>query len=259
MDAQWTIDQLAVLVAEALRTGAYAGQPSARVREIPDKRTIRYYTTLGLLDRPAEMRGRTAYYGRRHVLQLVALKRLQSQGLSLVEVQSVLLGADDGALARLADLPEGFWPGVAPRLGARSDMPASADGSSEGDRQADAQKDSVGTDVPASIPRGTPDGRKAEPAGGHVRESRRDFWRASPAVSKVPPESIEPLALPGSPQTATHLPLAEGVELVIEGLEGGRLDEGTLGQLAPDLERLLQTLARLGLLARKPNHRDNQE
>ena len=81
-----TIDELSVAVAAALEEG-YAGAPNARVREVPDPRTIRYYTTLGLIDRPAEMRGRTAFYGRRHLLQLVAIKKLQARGRSLAEIQ----------------------------------------------------------------------------------------------------------------------------------------------------------------------------
>src|SRR5262249_46157634 len=63
------------------------------------------YTTLGLLDRPAEMRGRTALYGRRHLLQLVAIKRLQARGVSLMEIQQQLVGLTDAALRRLAKLP----------------------------------------------------------------------------------------------------------------------------------------------------------
>ena len=73
----WTIDELGAVVALALSVD-YAGQANGRVREVPDRRTIRYYTTLGLIDRPARMRGRTALYGRRHLLQLVAIKRLQA-------------------------------------------------------------------------------------------------------------------------------------------------------------------------------------
>jgi DNA-binding transcriptional MerR regulator len=72
------------------------------VRDVPDLRTIRYYTTLGLLDRPAAMRGRTALYGARHVLQLVAIKRLQARGLSLAAVQERVVGLSDLALKRLA-------------------------------------------------------------------------------------------------------------------------------------------------------------
>src|SRR3954466_8573079 len=100
----WTIDALGTQAALALSVD-YAGSPNGRVRDVPDRRTIRYYTTLGLLDRPAEMRGRTALYGIRHLWQLVAIKRLQARSLSLVEVQERLLGLPDAALKKLAALP----------------------------------------------------------------------------------------------------------------------------------------------------------
>jgi DNA-binding transcriptional MerR regulator len=100
----WTLDELSDAVARALAVG-YDGQASGRVRDVPDRRTIRYYTTLGLIDRPAAMRGRTALYGRRHLLQLVSIKRLQAQGLALAEVQARLLGRTDAELAEVARLP----------------------------------------------------------------------------------------------------------------------------------------------------------
>ena len=100
----WTIDQLSAQVALALSVN-YEGQENGQVRDIPDRRTIRYYTTLGLLERPAEMRGRTALYGRRHLLQLVAIKRLQARGLTLADIQQHLLGLPEPALRRLAQLP----------------------------------------------------------------------------------------------------------------------------------------------------------
>lgn len=101
----WTIDALGDAVVSALSAG-YEGQPNGQVRDVPDRRTIRYYTTLGLIDRPKVMRGRTALYGRRHLLQLVAIKRLQARGLSLSEVQGELAGATDGMLRRIARIPE---------------------------------------------------------------------------------------------------------------------------------------------------------
>lgn len=119
-EAQWTIDELAQLVGEALGAD-YAGQTNGRVREVPDRRTIRWYTTIGLLDRPAAMRGRTALYGRRHLLQLVAVKRLQADGRTIAEVQEALLGAADVTLDELAHLPE--LP-VAPPSAARLASPA---------------------------------------------------------------------------------------------------------------------------------------
>jgi len=98
----WTIEELGERVAAVLSTG-YGGVPSGRVRDVPDLRTIRYYTTLGLLDRPAELRGRTALYGQRHLLQLVAIKRLQARGLSLAAVQERVVGLSNAALRRLAE------------------------------------------------------------------------------------------------------------------------------------------------------------
>src|SRR5262245_38788847 len=102
----FTIEELARRAAAALAQ-AEVGQPSARVRDLPDRRTIRYYTTLGLLDRPKSFRGRTALYGRRHLLQLLAIKRLQSRKLSLEEIQAELLGLPEKALLRIAALPRG--------------------------------------------------------------------------------------------------------------------------------------------------------
>lgn len=101
----WTIDELGAQAALALAAG-HSGAANGRVREVPDVRTIRYYTTLGLLDRPVAMRGRVALYGRKHLLQLVAIKRLQAQGLTLVEIQQRLLGLSERELAAIAQVSE---------------------------------------------------------------------------------------------------------------------------------------------------------
>jgi MerR HTH family regulatory protein len=104
-ETNWTLDELTERVGAALSVG-YDGQPSGRVRDLPDQRAIRWYTTIGLVDRPAAMRGRTAMYGPRHLLQLVAIKRLQAEGRSLVAIQAELAGATDTRLARVAQLAE---------------------------------------------------------------------------------------------------------------------------------------------------------
>ncbi len=109
MKPLWRIDEFAQVVQQALEAGDYPGPRSARVRPVPDRRTIRYYTTLGLLDRPAQMRGRVAYYGPRHVLQLAAIKQLQARGATLRQVQQELAGADEEHLRRWARIPEEFW------------------------------------------------------------------------------------------------------------------------------------------------------
>lgn len=101
----WTLKQLTAQVALAL-SEADVDQHSGRVRDIPNARTIRYYGTLGLVDKPSAFRGRTALYTRRHLLQLVAIKRLQAQGTSLDAIQAQLTGATDAELTQLAKLPE---------------------------------------------------------------------------------------------------------------------------------------------------------
>lgn len=101
----WTLENLVALAAAVLRD-SQVGQGNGQVAELPTVRTVRFYTTLGLLDRPAEMRGRTAFYGPTHLMQVVAIKRLQAQGLPLASVQERLLGITRARLASLARLPE---------------------------------------------------------------------------------------------------------------------------------------------------------
>jgi DNA-binding transcriptional MerR regulator len=101
----WTLDEL-VERARAALAAEYSGAPNGRVRDLPDRRSIRWYAQTGLVDRPAGMRGRTALYGPRHLLQLVALKRRQAGGLSLAQIQAELTGATDAELAAIARVPE---------------------------------------------------------------------------------------------------------------------------------------------------------
>jgi DNA-binding transcriptional MerR regulator len=101
----WTLDELERRVANALSV-AYPGQDNRQVRDVPNLRTIRYYTTLGLIDRPSGWRGRTALYGEKHLLQLVAIKKLQVQRKSLVEIQTAMAGLSDDGLRQIASVPE---------------------------------------------------------------------------------------------------------------------------------------------------------
>jgi DNA-binding transcriptional MerR regulator len=100
-----TFSDLCTAVVLALATD-YTGTGSDRSRDVPDARTVRYYTTLGLLDRPASFKGRTAYYGRKHLLQLVAIKRLQAKGLTLAQIQAQLVGMKPSQLEQLANIPD---------------------------------------------------------------------------------------------------------------------------------------------------------
>ncbi len=117
MEGPWTILELAERAAETLAatqpTGpsGHAGpdgsppRVNGRVRDVPNERLIRWYVTVGLVDPPLSRRGRVARYGRRHLLQLVAVKHRQAEGRSLAEIQAELAGATDEALAAIAGVP----------------------------------------------------------------------------------------------------------------------------------------------------------
>jgi DNA-binding transcriptional MerR regulator len=138
VDETWTLPEL---VSQAVaKIAALPAPKNGQVRAIPDERTIRYYGTIGLLDRPVAMRGRTALYGRRHLAQVVAIKRLQSLGRSLAEIQASWPTLDDDTLARMSgvELPprpraarKDFWrreaeAAPAPAAAAAPVPPASA-------------------------------------------------------------------------------------------------------------------------------------
>lgn len=214
MDTHWTIEELSQITDQALLQVGYAGQASGRVRVVPDSRTIRYYTTLGILDPPAAMRGRKAFYGPQHVLQLVAIKRLQAQGLSLVQVQQALAGADRKQLAQWAGLPDRFWEG----------MTAAA---------AETNHQASGNDVLPVV----------------AAVAHQAFWSAAPAIPEPQIDRPAAAARAEASDWALQLPVCEGVELVLRGVEPGRVTPEVRARLAAMVATLVEPLGRLGLFS----------
>lgn len=93
----WKLDELAEKSREFLDSEG----ESNRIQWKPNGRQIRYYTTLGLLDKPFGGRGSGATYGPKHLLQLIAIKRLQHQGLKLADIQPIVTGQSTEKLAEL--------------------------------------------------------------------------------------------------------------------------------------------------------------
>jgi DNA-binding transcriptional MerR regulator len=135
------MDELVERVREAL-AAEYSGAGDGRIRDVPDRRAIRWYTTIGLVDRPLGMRGRSALYGPRHLQQLVAIKRRQAAGRSLSQIQGELNWVSAEALAELSRVPErlleadgpepeGLAEGRHMRFWAQQPMAAEASGSAE--------------------------------------------------------------------------------------------------------------------------------
>jgi DNA-binding transcriptional MerR regulator len=123
VDASWTLPELVAEV--AARIDALPAPRNGQVRAVPDERTVRYYVTLGLLDRPGAMRGRTALYGPKHAAQVVAIKRLQAMGRSLSEIQALWPTLDDATLAGMSGVafPATNRPPARPEFWKRAPVP----------------------------------------------------------------------------------------------------------------------------------------
>jgi DNA-binding transcriptional MerR regulator len=148
VDALWTLPELVAEV--AARIAALPAPKNGQVRAVPDERTVRYYVTLGLLDRPSAMRGRTALYGPRHVAQVVAIKRLQTMGRSLSEIQALWPTLDDPTLARMSGvaLPAAGKPAARAEFWKRE--PEQVDAAARGQRAL------LAAAAPAAGPHGAP-------------------------------------------------------------------------------------------------------
>jgi hypothetical protein len=200
VEPSWTLQELVAEV--AARIAALPAPRNGQVRAIPDDRTVRYYATIGLLDRPSAMRGRTALYGRKHVAQVVAIKRLQGMGRSLSEIQALWPTLDDLTLARMsgvalpaatapAPVRADFWkreprPSVATEAGAAGGVEDAA-GAGAGDAVGDA--DGAGAVADDAV--------------------------LSPAAASVPSPALSaPATAPGAPTAGPGVPAA--VELRLE-------------------------------------------
>jgi DNA-binding transcriptional MerR regulator len=226
---------LAELSAEIGRRLADSGVSpvSGRVSALPDGRTLRYYTTIGLLDRPLEVRDRQARYGERHVQQALAIKSLQSEGLSLAAIQVALAGLDDRELAAVAAGATGERGSGRPRFWARVGTPvAQASGAvhapaapAAGTARTPAVQLAATTHTPAAPAAHTP-------AAPTLPAARTPAAPAGPDARPAPVPGAPGQGLPGpggtpvsaaasfvegTPRLHTTLPLAPGLALVLDG------------------------------------------
>lgn len=260
MDETWTISELAEHAAAAL---AADGVPrvNGRVRDLPNERLIRWYTSIGLLDPPVGRRGRTALYGPRHLLQLLAVKRRQALGRSIAEIQVELAGVPDSLLRRIAAPDtDGLAPaGTTPQevSAPKAQTPtvqgkAEEDADGDGGRIGDVADDTV-TDLQSSADTeagGIAPGDGVEIDIAHPRDA---FWTVRPATRfHREPEPGSPLADTTGTTDAPDVPaLIQGVRLapgVTVMLETRHLNEDDLAAIAESAAPLLDTLRRRGLL-----------
>src|SRR5438552_16271731 len=89
VEKEFSLEELAQAVqawCEEHRTYPANGQAAEEITE----RTIRYYRTLGLLDPPLGNYAKT--FSEKHILQLIAIRLYQAQGLPLRKIRDELYG-----------------------------------------------------------------------------------------------------------------------------------------------------------------------
>jgi DNA-binding transcriptional MerR regulator len=201
-----TLPEFAEAAARAVAASG-AAPDNRQAKAVPAARMIRYYTARGLLPRPGS-RGRALVYGRRHLLQLVAIKRLQGEGLSLDQIAERLAGLPDSDLEALAAVPGEAIP---PELG---DLEHSRPG--ELSRTAERFWDPAPAEAAVDAIR----------SGSETRATATRAWwdEARPAAGS---------------RRLTEIRLSDSVRLVVEGDVSGLPDLEALRAAAGPLVRLL--------------------
>lgn len=222
------VETLSLLLSEG-----YRGSGSGRIRDLPDARTVRWYQTTGLVDRPVEYRGRTALFGRRHLLQVAAIKTLQSSGFPLAEIQQGIAGKTDVELSRAAGISVKAADDTIAEVLKRNAV-------ADGDRMRAAVS-------------GTP------PAQGEDSASRRKncFWAGDASGhgatdERTVPEPQPGLPLPPLPQTQLQsLPLSSQAMVVWQGRPLTDAEQQRFYQLAGPLAEFLREREPSALVSKK--------
>jgi DNA-binding transcriptional MerR regulator len=79
-------------------------QDRGTVSEMPDERTLRYYLAEGLLSPALEKQGTASVFGYVHLLQLLVVKKLQSEHLPIRKIKELVDGRTERELERLLGL-----------------------------------------------------------------------------------------------------------------------------------------------------------
>jgi DNA-binding transcriptional MerR regulator len=92
--------ELASETAKILHESGLA-QARGTVSELPDERTIRYYLTEGLLSPAEDKQGTASVFTYRHLLELLVVKKLQSEHLPIRKIRGLVQGRTERELERL--------------------------------------------------------------------------------------------------------------------------------------------------------------
>jgi DNA-binding transcriptional MerR regulator len=174
-DVELTLEELAVTAARLLRR-LEVRPGDGRIAPAPDPRSVRYYQTIGVVDRPARYEGRRAVYGFRHLLQLLAVKQFQQEGHPLHLIQQSLAGCPTTVLEEaLANVLSGL--GETPRPHAAAARPSRPDVAAS---RASGQATQRVATSPSAPP---PDALKAAPAPQPTAPAGLIAARVAPGIT----------------------------------------------------------------------------
>lgn len=79
-------------------------QDRGTVSAMPDERTLRYYLAEGLISPAADKQGTASVFGYLHLLQLLVIKKLQSEHLPIRKIKELVVNRTERELERLLGL-----------------------------------------------------------------------------------------------------------------------------------------------------------
>jgi DNA-binding transcriptional MerR regulator len=237
-DPQWSLEEFVTVANEFLPQFLPQVDLASRVQETVNPRLVRHYTTQGVLDKPLKQ-GREARYVYRHLLQLLLLRRLLSEGYSAgsllhltvgkadQELESLLLGgaqltvqSANPALAFLAQVRDRTLLNSLSKKAAPVPPPAA------GPPPAPHLLRSPSRDLSGDLPSDP----SSDPSSHELSEVSPDPWE-SPALEMVALEASTPMSPPAQ---WTRLEVLPGLELHVRSdfaYPGSPHEQDTLLQL----------------------------
>ena len=186
-------------------------------------RTVRLYATQGLIDR-AGREGRSAVYGRRHLLQLLLIRSLARRGLSLAAIAPLIGLADEELEQQLNQLEGDGSPASSLLAAMAADIQAAATAAS-GSRPAACEERNEALDYLRSLHSASPEASQAStdanasPAGIDYESLERSASLLPLLGSPLSSRSSRSPSRSGSSREAAsrwhRFTLAPGVELQI--------------------------------------------
>jgi DNA-binding transcriptional MerR regulator len=206
------VAELAEEAARVLR-GTGPMQEKATVTEVPDERTIRYYLNEGLLSPAEEKQGTASVFGYRHVLQLLVIKKMQSEHLPIRKIRELVIDRKERELERLL-----------------------------GDEQNDTPQNDAMRYLESLLTSPT----RPSASGRSTTLSRSNTYSgspASPAPAAAPAQSA-PVLKPSSTGAWQRIEIQPGLELHVRSDYSAPTDRTVAGQISMKIMEIIRSYVR---------------